>query len=254
MVVLALVSTVCGGGASDGDTADLSTTTESLVASADGLATLLLAPGSLPEGVSPDDIQLEVRVIDSDDPAIPIVVVQLLPDGLVLAEPASLTIALPQAPDGGLMAILSSGDLIEFLGGRLEEVDGAFSYTTSVEHFSLVSVHAFFFVKVSVVADPSLVSIGDTQTVTATITTNIEPVTVWMSFGSEPGTARLITLSPQAPIRLYDPRIYWVPGYAGGGGVLGSSREVRRPHEDSIRVGDVRVVYMLKHQHRKSRN
>ena len=71
-------------GASDGDTAAPSTTTESLVASADGLATLLLAPASLPEGVSPDDIQLEVRVIDSDDPAMPIVVVQLLPDGLVL--------------------------------------------------------------------------------------------------------------------------------------------------------------------------
>ena len=51
MVFLVVLVSACGGGASDG-----------VVESGDGRATLSLQPGSLLDGVSPDDVQLEVLV------------------------------------------------------------------------------------------------------------------------------------------------------------------------------------------------
>lgn len=43
------------------------------VESDDGRATLSLQPGSLPDGVSPDDVQLEVLVDEGAEPGAPVV-------------------------------------------------------------------------------------------------------------------------------------------------------------------------------------
>ena len=91
IAALVVVVSACGADDSHGDTAGASV--EGVVESADGSATLSLPEGSLPEGVSPGDIHIEARFSDSDDPAMPIVAVRLLPNGLVLGEPASLTVA-----------------------------------------------------------------------------------------------------------------------------------------------------------------
>ena len=86
--------------------------------------------GSLPEEVSPDDVELVAAFSDSSDPAVPAVGIQLLPDGLDLAEPATLTVALPEAVAGGLVAMHMSGDWVEFLDGDIEPEDEGLSFET----------------------------------------------------------------------------------------------------------------------------
>ncbi|MCZ6662842.1 MAG: hypothetical protein O6951_07935 [Actinobacteria bacterium] len=199
MVFLVVLVSACGGGASDG-----------VVESGDGRATLSLQPGSLPEGVSPDDVQLEVLVDEGAEPGAPVVAVQLLPDGLVLTAPATLTVVLPEALEGGFMAIHMSGDSIEFLNGDIiQQEDGAALFRTSVGHFSVVSIHAAGFFEVSLEVDPETVSVGQTQGAAATITAKTEPISLWLSFDSEPGTVRLFRFAaPRPPFSFQSGKIF----------------------------------------------
>ena len=201
MVVFVVLVSACGGGASD-----------SKVESEDGRATLSLQPGSLPEGVSPDNVQLEVIVDETAEPGAPVVAVQLLPDGLVLSEPATLTIALPEALEGGFMAIHMWGDSIEFLDGDIiQDDDGVFAFQTSVGHFSWVFFFPEVFFEVSLSVDPEHVLVGQTQRATATITAKTEPISLWLQFRSDPpDTVRLFQFSaPQPPISFKRTKISW---------------------------------------------
>lgn len=209
MIALALVASACGGSDSG-----------AVIGSEDGRATLSLQPGSLPEGFSPDDVQLEMIVDEAGEPAAPVVAVQLLPDGLVLAEPATLTVALPEALEVGFMAIHMSGDSIEFLEGDIQiDDDGVFTFQTSVEHFSVVSFYLSPFFETSASATEEQVSVGQIQRVDATITRRTDPISLWFSFISDPfETARLFRFSaPQVPFGFEDPEIVWGTESGAGG-------------------------------------
>ena len=189
--VVGLLISACGGDSAEPTSTDI-------VASGDVSATLSLAPGSLPEGVSSDDVQVAVLVDETAEPGAPVMAVQLLPDGLVLAEPATLTIPLPEALQGGFMAIHTSGDSIEFLDGDiLPQDDGVISFETSVGHFSVVSFYDDSFVDVSLSLAPEQVSVGQKQNADALITYATDPVSLWLRFSSDPkGTVRLVKFSP----------------------------------------------------------
>jgi hypothetical protein len=169
-------------------------------------------PGSLPEGVSSDDIQVAVLVDETAEPGAPVMAVQLVPDGLVLAEPATLTISLPERLQGGFMAIHRSGDSIEFLDGDIiPRDDGVISFETSVQHFSHLTFHDLgeaLFVT-SLLVSPEQVTVDQEHVAIATITANVVPVPIWLPFESDPdGTFRLLEFSaPQPPIHFEDPEI-----------------------------------------------
>jgi len=201
LVVFGLAVTACGG--------DSAT---DIVAPGDVSVTLSLAPGSLPEGVSADEVQLAVLVDETAEPGAPMLAIQLLPNGLVLDEPATLTVALPEAAlAGGFMAIHMSGDSVEFLNGDIEQVDGVLSFRTSVQHFSSLTFHdlgeVLFATSLSVT--PEQVTVGQEHVATATVTANVVPMSIWLPFESDPeGTFRLLKFSaPQPPIRFEDPEI-----------------------------------------------
>ncbi|MCH8984595.1 MAG: hypothetical protein IH943_10935 [Acidobacteria bacterium] len=205
MVFLVVLVSACGGGASDG-----------VVESGDGRATLSLQPGSLPDGVSPDDVQLEVLVDETTEPGAPVVAVQLLPDGLVLTEPATLTVALPEALEGGFMAIHQSGDSIEFLNGDIiQQDDGAFSFQTPIGHFSVMYLSPGPFFEASLSLDPEQVSVGQTQDAAATIAAKTDPISMWFYFEeSDPeDTFRLFRFAAlQEPVSFGDAEIRWSRG------------------------------------------
>ncbi|RLE12257.1 MAG: hypothetical protein DRJ28_09375 [Actinobacteria bacterium] len=137
--VLAVVVSACGGGSSD----SVGTPDDSgvVVESADGLAILSFSERSLPDGTSPDDVHLAVAFNEGADDGFPVMGVQLVPHGLVLTEPATLTIRLPAALDDGFMVIHQSGNFVEFLDGEVARDDESLLFTTSIEHFSLVYIH-----------------------------------------------------------------------------------------------------------------
>ncbi len=114
-MVLALAA--CGGAGDEVGSND----DRAVIESSDGMASLTLSPASLPEGVSIDEVQLDVLVDETAEPGAPLLAVRMQPDGLVLSESAELTIALSEALEGGFMAIHMSGDLIEFLDGDIQQ-------------------------------------------------------------------------------------------------------------------------------------
>ena len=63
LIAVVLVGSACSGGGSGGT--DAATEVGDVVESGDGLASLALQPGSLPEGVSLDDVELAVLVNDT---------------------------------------------------------------------------------------------------------------------------------------------------------------------------------------------
>ena len=161
ILVVVVAASACGSGTDDSENA--ADGSGLVVESADGMATLLLPEGSLPPDVSVGDVTLEVIVDDDAVPGAPVVAVQLLPGGLVLSQAAELTVALPEALDGGFMAIHQSGDTFEFLDGVIEWQDDVPSFTTSITHFSVVTLNSFEFASSSLDLTRSRVSKGETQ-------------------------------------------------------------------------------------------
>ena len=206
VIALVLLVAACGGGDSDGEAA-----AEDIIESADGRATLSVQPGSLPEGVSLDDVQLAVLVDEGAEPGAPVIAVQLLPEGLVLTEPATLTIKLPGVLEGGFMAIHMSGDSIEFLDGDIIQQDHeVFAFQTSVGHFSVLSIHDLgSFFETSMTLNPNPVSVGEKQRAAATIAAKTDPITLWIEFESEPGTRRLFRFSAPQPPFSFDAKFTW---------------------------------------------
>jgi len=208
-VGLLLLASACGGGGSDGSDA----ASGLVVASADGIATLAIEPGSLPEGVTPEDLTVEAAFIESDDPAMPVVVVQLLPDGLVLEQPAALAVALPDVSSGGLVAIHVSGSGLEFLAGEISLSGERLVFTTEVAHFSVLELLDFreagFDAWMSL--RPKQVTQGESQAADAGVTFTPKPVGAWVPFPSDPsGTVRLVRFSEATPSpQSVDGRVQW---------------------------------------------
>ena len=220
MTAVVLVASACGGGDAGDDTtatglsdpaavlaegtAAAEASPEAMIESGDALATLSLAPGSLPEGVALDDVRVEVMVTEDAVPGAPLMALRLLPDGLVLAEPARLTVALPEALDGGLMALHISGGSVEFLDGEIQQDDEGFSLRTTIGHFSHIHFYdGKTFFDTSVSANPDQVLVGETQRADVTITRKSGRQSLWLTFldwdrGDD--WYRLFTFSPSERI------------------------------------------------------
>jgi len=209
--VLVLAFSACGGDDSG-----------SVVSSTDGIATLSVDVASLPEGVTLGDISVEAASIESDDSETPMLAVRLLPDGLMLESPAVLTVELPRSPEGGLVVVHTSTDSIEFLAGEFAEADGVSTFTTEVEHFSIVTYidyEAAGF-KPTVILAPGDVVEGQSQTAVGKVNVPLLPFQFWGHFPTDgANTWRLVGFSaPQLPIEFDAPRYSW----GGGAGLVGS--------------------------------
>lgn len=215
---LVVLASGCGGNGSTGD----STTTEAsegtvpsasqegVIESGDGLASLSLPAGSLPEGVSLEDVQVHVALSETSKPGEPMMAVLLLPDGLVLTESAALTVDLPEALDGGFMAIHQSGDMIEFLDGDIEQDDHGFTFQASIGHFSQVSIYGYDVIFASsLLLVPEQVAKDQVQEAHVTITAN-DSFSYWVHFDSDgAGTARLLEFALLLPVEYHGNTVFW---------------------------------------------
>ena len=181
----AVLLSSCGGASETGATSE---GTSVITASAGGLqATLSLTPESLPDGVSLSEVELEMLVAETIEPGAPMLAVRLLPDDLVLEEPATLTVGLPDEPYGSFMAIHTWGDSMEILDGEIRQVDGVASFVTSIEHFSGIWFEVFGdrFFDVVVSHAPERVTPGETAEAWATITAKSDLVSFWFKLDHE---------------------------------------------------------------------
>ena len=106
--------------------------------------------------------------------------VQLLPDGLVLAKPAVLTVQLPQGlVAAGFVVLHQSGGFVEFVDGDIVQVDDELTFDTLIAHFSTVSFYAAEFVDLSVVLDPLPVFVGQSQAVSIVAVPRIK-TSIWI--------------------------------------------------------------------------
>jgi hypothetical protein len=121
------------------------------VVEADG-ATLEIPAGALPAGVAPRQLSLR-RVTTSGAPSepvtgVPLAAYELLPDGLRLAEPATLTVTRPlSGPATVPLVIHASADGVEpgrDAVTRIDVADGTVATSVQVGHFSRVSFDALF--------------------------------------------------------------------------------------------------------------
>lgn len=206
MLLLVLLVSACGG-ATDGSV-ETENGSDVAVESEDGLATLSLPSGSLPEGVSVDDVQLVTLAVESSEPGVPVLVVQLLPNGLILEESANLTVAIPAALAGGFMAIHVSGDSFEFLEGDIQQDDDGISFRTSIGHFSYVGFHEILTFETSVQATLDRLSVGETQQADVTITGKPHLLPLWL-MDSFDGWIAFTFSAPQPPMRMEFAWIWW---------------------------------------------
>ena len=218
---LAVVLAACGGGDDPAETTGPSATSapetgapagEMVVESSDGLATLTLADGSLPDGVSIDDISLDVAFDDSPEEGEPFAAVALAPDGLVLGGSAELAVTMPEPFEGTLMTIHQSGDLIEFMPSDVASVDGEDVITTNVDHFSVMQFYKDTGVlKSTFTLSSSDVVVGETTTGGVAVTPSEAPFSFWLTFPSDgDGRARLIQLSaPREPTAIEVSTLFW---------------------------------------------
>ena len=156
------------------------------VESEDGSAVLNIPAGALPEGVTPEDI--EIREV-SDDPAFaaesarPLVVYQLEPDGLQLLTPITLTVELAvEDSSGQIVAIQISEDKVELVADLESEFlleSSTLAVSMQLSHFSAV---VFTYVANPFEADVQVsaqeVPLGETFGVTVVVTRVSDPVDV----------------------------------------------------------------------------
>jgi hypothetical protein len=173
---LVFIVAACGGGDSGEDGSDLAT-----VSSPDGKAELTIAAGSLPDGVTVDDLQIDWAEGLSDEPGAPGVGVRLSPDGLVLNEEATLRLELPNSMADHLVVAHVTSNGFTLIGGEIEPVDGTRFLTTKVQHFSSIFVHNLpGFTPLIAEANPNIVAVGLTQVVTSEVRIEPVPLSLWI--------------------------------------------------------------------------
>lgn len=174
IVALALLVAACGGGADGGVDAGV-------IASPDGRATLELPEGSLPEGTSSEDLSLKVVSIETSEVGEPLMVIQLLPHGLILQEPATLSFQIPEEAQSGFVVVHQSGDWIEFVTGEVKQSADGPSFTTQVAHFSTVhlSLQVSPF-ETTIAVDPVVVSKDADQTAMVTVVDDSKLSSIWL--------------------------------------------------------------------------
>jgi len=171
---VAVVTAACGGGVSEDS--------DSTIVSPDGMATLVIPEGSLPDDVSVDDIQVEWTEIVSDEPGAPFAAVMLTPSGLSLSEPATLRVEIPDTADQ-LLVVHSSADGFEFVGAGLESAGDNLVATVELTDFSFVNMYKADILVVTTDATPSPVSVGEIQSVSMEMEIFDTAVPVWIQLG-----------------------------------------------------------------------
>ncbi len=211
LAALVLLASACGGGTSDGDTAATGVSAEASVESADGLATLVVQPGSLPGDIEATDISVEVLINDQGSEGEPIVLIQLAPGGLVLAEPAVLTVTLPDSVDEGVMALHVAGDSVDFVDGTILHGNDTLSYTAPIEHFSRLYLWKVPYFQTTVRVSPESVVVDADQTAAIEVTPSEQEFTASISFSSDPErTRRELTFSvPRSSIEIVSSFVWW---------------------------------------------
>lgn len=138
VALLTALAVACGGGG-DGDDAGAEPFDGVVVESSDGLASLAIPTGALPEGVSTSEITIESIVVDdaqSSEGVVTIAAYELLPDGLELSAPATLRIPVDDTPSGAYAVWHLTEETEELLETRLAASGDALEL--DIEHFSHV--------------------------------------------------------------------------------------------------------------------
>lgn len=237
---LVLVVAACGG---DSDEAEADGTTT--VSSADGRAVLTFAAESLPEGISSEDVHIDWIEGTSSEPGAPGVVVRLAPDGLVLDEPASLRLELPDMGSSQLVVTHVSDAGFEFVGGSIENVADQLFLVTPVDHFSILSMAIVEGITTVVTsADPSIVAVGQSQLVTWDVW--IEPISfgVWIPVGPKAEQVQFITIDEVELSR--DPDRHWGEIGRSGSGETGTNTSWDPVYDRSqaVSIDDVLVSFV----------
>lgn len=138
----------------------------------DGDVTLSIPEDALPDGVSPSDLKIES--ITPDDLAVSIedaevvAAFRLLPDGLVLSEPATVTLQMPAASAaGGLVLLHLTSEGLSPLGDVAITIDDAgevATLQTTITHFSDLAALKTGFFTIEVSVDKNTWKVGETFT------------------------------------------------------------------------------------------
>ena len=126
----------------------------SATATGGGEISVSIPPSALPVGVSPSDLKIEN--ISADDLVTPIedadvvAAYRLLPDGLVLSEPAAVTLQVPaESLSGGLLLVHLTNEGLSPIDDLTVTIDDAGEVATleaTITHFSdLTAIQANFF-------------------------------------------------------------------------------------------------------------
>jgi hypothetical protein len=237
---LLFVVAACGGGGSSEDGSGATT-----VSSPDGKAVLSFAAGSLPDGVTVDDLQVDWAEGLSDEPGAPGVVVRLAPDGLVLNQPASLRFELPDMDSNQIVITHVSEEGFEFVGGNIEDVANQRFLVTPVEHFSLFAATVIEGITTVVAsADPDVVGVGQSQLVTWDVW--IEPISfgMWIPVGPEAEQVQFVTIDEAELSR--DPEQHWGDIDRSGTGERGAnaSWDPDYDYDQPVSIDDVLVSFV----------
>ncbi|VAW09246.1 hypothetical protein MNBD_ACTINO02-2317 [hydrothermal vent metagenome] len=169
----AIVAAACGGSGDSGLT----------VTSSDGNATLIVAEGSLPDGVSIDDIQVDWVQGLSDDAGAPLSSVRLSPSGLVLSEAAVLQVEIPDTVEQ-LLAVHSNSEGFEIVEVGVEPAGDALVAIVELESFSFLTLYDVDGFLIDADASPALVGVGEFQNVATEIQIRDGTILLWINVGT----------------------------------------------------------------------
>ncbi|MCP3977419.1 MAG: hypothetical protein GY720_23260 [bacterium] len=206
---IVVLMTACGGAGSESG---------STIESPDGLATLVIPEGSLPEGVSIDDVRIDRTDVLSEEPGAPVLAVILTPSGLNLSAAATLRVEIPDALEQ-ILVVHSSADGFEFLDATLEPSDDKLAAAIELSDFSFINIYEADFFTVTAAATPETVSAGETQSVTLEMTISDPLIPIWVQLGDrDTPTYQLFEFGVEGinGTYLYQPTVDWTdPGAMG---------------------------------------
>ncbi|MCL1593644.1 MAG: hypothetical protein M3132_04735 [Actinomycetia bacterium] len=171
---IALVVAGCGGGSSENS--------GFTVVSEDGMATLVIQEGSLPDDVSRDDVRIDWAEGQSDVAGAPLSAVRLLPSGLALSADAVVRIEIPDTVDQ-LLAVHSNGVGFEVVETAVETIDNKLVATVEIDHFSFLTLYGVNGLFVTAEATPASVAVDEFQEAYLRIEVEDGTFPLWINVG-----------------------------------------------------------------------
>ena len=215
LLLVPLVLAACGGSGEVADDGSADDTTRSgdtvVIESADGFASIEIAPSSLPEGTSIDDVRITAAVDESGVPGLPVVAARMEPHGIVLTQPATVTMRLPEPIEGSVVTIHQSGDYVQFVESVFVDDGRTSSISTDVSSFSRLLNYDYALTAAAALT-PKHPEVNTSQTAIATISPSKLPATflLWSGSGSD-ATLRRYTMSPPTNVEIDFADFEWRP-------------------------------------------